>query len=218
MIVLLSDVPVLAAVLAAVAFYGTYSKPLKVFSVYIFFSGFIQFVSLLFWMAGKNNMPVLHVYVALALPCLVWFYQTVLAKVINRSIFIGIAGIFAVFTLINSLFFQDLFRFNSNALVVMSMLLIILALFTFVFLLNDTVRETHIPDRKSLGWINSGLFIYHLSCLLIFFFGDTIIFRFSLALSRFTWAFHALFSIIMYTCFFIGLWKRSKKKLSFMHS
>lgn len=162
-------------------------------------------------------MPVLHLYVASGLPCIFWFYKTVLGDYIHTRIFAGTAAAFLAFTIVNSLFVQDIFRFNSNALTVESTLIIIIALFTFIFLLNDTVKEVNIPDRKGLTWINSGLFIYHLSCLLIFYFGDTIIFHFSLELSRFTWIFHAFFSIVMYTCFFTGLWKRSKTQNLSMH-
>lgn len=212
-IVLLSDIPVLATVVYAALLYNTFSKPLKVFSVFLFLSGIIQFITLFLWFMGKNNMPLLHLYVAAGFPCLVWFYQTILGNFISVRIMWVTAAGFLVFTIINSLFVQDIFRFNSNALTVESILIIILALFTFIFFLNDTMKETGIKDIKSLTWINSGLFIYHLSCLLIFYFGDTIIFRLSEELSRLTWVFHAFFSIVMYTCFFIGLWKRSKTQI-----
>jgi len=206
----LSDLPVLAAVITAALLYHKLSRPLKAFSWFVFLSGIIQLVSLLFALYRKNNMPLLHVYVALGFPFLAWFYKTVLGDFISTRIMWGAVILFLLFTITNSLFVQDIFRFNSHALVVESVLVIILALFTFIFFLNGTMREAGIQDIKSLTWINTGLFIYYLSCLLIFYFGDTILFRFSKDLSGFTWVFHAFFSIIMYTCFIIGLWKRSK--------
>lgn len=157
-------------------------------------------------------MPLLHFYVAAGVPTLVWFYKTIMQEFINASIMWSIAGLFLVFTIINSLFIQNIYHFNSYALVVESIIVIILALFTFIFLLNDTMKETGIPDIKSLSWINTGLFIYYLSCLLIFYFGDAILSRFSKDLSGLTWIFHSFFSVVMYTCFIIGLWKRSKTR------
>lgn len=160
--------------------------------------------------AGQNNMPLLHVYVAAGFTCLAWFYKTILNRFINAKIIWSVAILFLLFTVINSLFFEDILTFNSNALTVESILIIILALFTFTFFLNDIVKETGGHDIKSLSWINSGLFIYHSSSLLIFYFGAVITHTFSKNLNLYTWIFHSFFSMVMYTCFFIGLWKRSR--------
>lgn len=155
-------------------------------------------------------MPVLHFYVATGFPCLCWFYKTVLQNFISTRIVWWTIVLFLAFTVTNSLAFQNIFRFNSNALALESIIIIIAALFTFIFLLNDTVKEAGLHDINSITWINSGLFIYYLSCLLIFYFGDAILFRLSKNLSGLTWIFHSFFSVLMYTCFLIGLWKRSK--------
>jgi membrane protein implicated in regulation of membrane protease activity len=56
---------------------------LRVFSYFIFFSGIIQFLSLLLWFLGKNNMPLLHIYVAAGFLLLAWFYRTLLRNFIN---------------------------------------------------------------------------------------------------------------------------------------
>jgi hypothetical protein len=46
--------------------------------------------------------------------------------------------------------------------------------------------------------------------MLIFYFGSIITQSFSRNLNLYTWIFHSFFSIVMYTSFFICLWKRSK--------
>lgn len=213
-IIILSHIPILAACFSALRLYATLGKSLRLFTYFIFFSGIIQALSLLLCYSNINNMPLLHIYVAGGLPLLLWFYRTLLKGFVTSRIMVVTAVAFTLFTLCNSLFIQDIFRFNSNALAAESVIIIILALFTYIFLLNDTMKETGIPDKKSLFWINSGLFLYYLSCLLIFYFGDTILFRFSRDLSRLTWLFHSFFSIVMYTCITIGLWKRSRTQHS----
>lgn len=205
--VIFSHIPVLATGICAIWRYRHFSRPLRVFSWFIFLSVTIQFASLALWWARKNNMPLLHIYVAIELPCLIWFYKSVLGNYVQQGIMWGIALSFLLFTVINSIWIQHIFRFNSNALFVESILIIILALFTFIFLLNNNVKEAGRASVRSITWINSGLFIYYLSCLLIFYFGDIIIFHFSRDLSRLTWIFHSFFSIIMYCCFLTGLWK-----------
>jgi hypothetical protein len=209
-IIVLSHVPILLTVVYAVIYYKQLGPALKVFSWFVFLSGIIQFTSLAFWYAGKNNMPLLHIYVAAGFICLAWFYRTLLNGFIKAKIIWLIAILFLLFTIINSLFIQPVFTFNSYALTVESILIIILTLFTFRFFLNDIVKETSGRDIKSLNWINSGLFIYYASSMLIFYFGAIITRTFSRDLNLYTWIFHSFFSIVMYTCFLIGLWKRSK--------
>ena len=209
-IVYISLLPILATVILAAVNYRKSGKSLKVFSWFIFLSGFIQFTSTAVIFIKINNLPFLHLYVASGLPCLVWFYKTVLDGFISSRIMWCIALAFLVFTIINSLFFQDIFHFNSYALFLESIIIIALALFTFMFLLNNTMRETGIVDIKSITWINAGLFVYYLTCLMLYYFAEKIFTRYSRELLDYTWVFHDIVSMIMYSCFFIGLWKRSK--------
>lgn len=209
-IILSSHVPILVTVVFTAVRYRTLGPELKVFSWFVFVSGLVQFVSLGFWFASRNNMPLLHLYVAAGFACLAWFYGSVLKGFIDAVIIWSVTILFLLFTLINSLFFQPFLTFNSNALTAESVLIIILALFTYIFFLNDIVREKSGKDIKSLTWINSGLFIYYSSTLLIFYFGATINQVFSKDLSQYTWIFHSFFSVVMYIFFCIGLWKRSE--------
>jgi hypothetical protein len=209
-IIILSHVPIGVTVGYASILYKRLDADLKVFSWFLFLSGLIQFVSLYFWFHRWNNMPLLHLYTAAGLLCLAWFYQKVLNGFINVWIIWSVTALFMLFTVINSLFIQPVMTFNSNALTIESVLITILSLFTFTFLLNDSVRQSGGHDTKSLSWINSGLFIYYSSSLLIFYFGATFTRTFSSQLNQYTWILHSFFSMVMYTCFFIGLWKRSK--------
>ena len=208
-IILLSHVPILFTVTYAAVYYSKLPRELKVFSWFIFLSGIIQFISLAFWFVSKNNMPLLHIYVAAGFLCLAWFYSTLLNGFIDAGIIWCIAILFLLFTIINTLFIQPIHTFNSIALTVEAILIVILALFTYRFFLSDIVKETSGRNIKSLNWINSGLFIYYSSSILIFYSG-AVITAFSRSLNLYAWIFHSFFSIVMYTCFFIGLWKRSK--------
>ena len=205
-----AHIPVLIAVGYAAVRYRELGPEQKVFCWFLFLSGVIQFVSLYFWFHHWNNMPLLHVYVAGGFVCLAGFLdKTVLGGWINAGIIGRPAALFLVFTVVNSLFIQPVLTFNSNALTVKSVLVVILAFFTFLFLLNDSVKERGGQGIKSLSWINSGLFIYYSSSLLFFYFGSTIMQQFSVNLSQYAWIYHSFFSVVMYICFSIGIWKRS---------
>lgn len=209
-IIVLSHLPILLTVIYAAFCFKKLGRELKVFSYYIFFSGIVQFSALFLWFARKNNMPLLHLYVPVGFVMLAWFYATLLKGFVNTKIIWSTAMLFLLFSITNTLFFQDVFTFNSNDLTVESILITILALFTFNFFLNSIVKKSIGDDIKSLNWINSALFIYNSADLLIFYFGNSIIRNFSYDLNLYTWVLHSFFSMVMYTFFLISLWKRSR--------
>lgn len=209
-ILIFSHLPILLTVVYAAVCFKKLGREMKVFSYFVFFSGFIQFTSLFFWFASKNNMPLLHIYVPFGLMMLARFYAVLLKNFINTKIIWFMSLLFFVFSILNSLFLQNMFMFNSNALTIESIFITILALFTFTAFLNNIVKETIGQDIKSLNWVNAGLFTYYSASLLIFYFSNTIAKTFSVDLNLYTWVLHSFFSVVMYTCFLISLWKRHK--------
>lgn len=183
---------------------------LRIFCWFIFLSCAVELIGMPFWWLHKNNLPLLHVYVATGFFCLAWFYKTALRDFINPRIILVILFLFLLFTLLNSAFIQKIFTFNSYALTVESVLVIIFSFSTLLISQDETVRDNGKEIFKSINWINSGLFIYFSSNLLLFYFGDIINKSFPVYLSQYTWLLHNFFSIIMYTCFFIALWKRPR--------
>lgn len=202
--------PVLITAGYALFIYRKLAKELQVFSWFLFLSAIVEVASKILWFQSRNNMPLLHFYVAAGFFLLALFYQRVLNDFINKKIIRVVLIIFLTFTIINSLAIQPLTTFNSYALTLESVLIIILSLSTFILMMDDIVRKKRLNIARSLNWINSGLFIYYLSSLLIFYFGDLITLLSPSHLVKYTWVIHAFFSFIMYCCFFVGLWCRQK--------
>jgi hypothetical protein len=207
-ILIANDIPILLAGCLVLIYYRRFEKIFKVFSWFIICSVIIQVIALVFWVRRENNMPLLHMYVPLGFVLLAWFYQAVLESLINKVIIVTVALLFFCFSIVNSMFFEHLFIFNSNALTVESILLIIFSIFTFIVLLNQQLPFIQGGVRQSLGWINSGILIYYSSTLLLFYFSNYVMHQYSVKVSANTWMFHAFVSIIMYVCFIIGLWKQ----------
>ncbi|NOS94065.1 MAG: hypothetical protein HOP30_19280 [Cyclobacteriaceae bacterium] len=201
-------IPLLIVTIYSIYVYRKLPKELRIFTWFIFFSAAIELCSRIFWLQSINNMPFLHLYVAGGFCFLALFYDEVLKGFINRKIIIAIVVFFLLFTITNSLFIQDIYTFNSYALSLESILIIIFSLSTYTIMLNDIVKKNRINLVKSLNWINSGLFIYYSSSLLIFYFGDMITHLFSKESSLYAWVIHSFFSMIMYCCFFVGLWHK----------
>lgn len=203
-----SHLPILVVCIYTMVIYRKLPRLFKVFGIFIFTTAIIQAISLIMALSKQNNLPLLHFYVPLGFILLIWFYHHILEGFINKRILIFTAILFSLFSIGNSLLFQPFLTFNSNALTVESVLLVILSISTYSFLLNTIVRRN--PQLiSSLNWINSGIFIYYTSNLLLFYFGSKILsVSFPKEYSLYSWVLHSFFSIIMYTCFFIGLWKR----------
>jgi hypothetical protein len=207
----ISSLPVWGTCIYSIIIYKSLSKELKIIGAFLLFAGVIQFISTYCWYNKINNMPLLHLYVAGGFLFICLFYQQLLDGFISKKIIWGVLACFTCFTVINTLFIQPINTYNSYAVVVESILIIILSLSTFMFLLDDIVKETKGKLAVSLNWINSGLFIYYSSSLLIFYFGNVITGSFSVEISQYLWVIPSIASMAMHTCFFIGLWKRPQK-------
>ena len=156
----------------------------------------------------KNNLFILHLLVPLGFVFLAAYYRKVLKDFLNPKVLVFVALGFVLFSLINSMYVQHPDVFNSGALTVECILLIILSFSTYTLLLNKTFEKQK-QSFAGLNWINTGVFIYHSSTLLIFYFGEYITSNIGLELSRYTWVVHSFFSVIMYICFWRGLWNRA---------
>lgn len=210
LILVLSHVPILLNMVFGFIIYNKTQNALRIFIYYLFITGTLQMLSLVLALNGKNNMPVLHIYVLSGFLTISAFYATVLSDFIKRRTINYFTGCFVLFTVCNSVFIQNLFTFNSYALTLESVLIIIYAVSTFLLLLNDVVKNKLQTFRLSINYINSGLFIYYSSTLIIFYFGRAISLQFSIRFNQYVWILHDLFSVFMQICFFIALWKRPK--------
>jgi hypothetical protein len=209
-ILVISCIPVFVAAIYAAIIYSHLGKTLKRFSFFLFLSAAMQLASGIAWWCGMNNMPLLHLYVAVGFVCIALFYREVFKDVLHPQVMLLVCAAFILFALYNIFPIEMVFRFNSKVLTAQSVLVIIFALSTFLLLLNEQSKEVLIPERKILNWINSGFFIYYSSSLLIFYFSDVMARVLPVYLNQNTWILHSFFSIIMYSCFIIALWKRPK--------
>lgn len=211
LIILLSCIPVFLATGFSLFVYKKLSAEFRVFTWFLVVSGIVQLISLLLWWLKINNMPILHLYVPLGFSCLAWFYKTVFRDFVHHLFVPLLIGLFVLFCIVNSVFLQSVFSYNSTALMVEAVLVIILALSTFLLSQNKIAQEGKVHTLQGLNWINSGLFIFFASSSLLYYYGDIITRSLPVYLGRYVWVLHSFFSVIMYTCFLIGIWKSLKK-------
>jgi hypothetical protein len=210
LIIIGSCIPVFTSVIYAACCYRRLNPALRLFSWFLFISGIIQAVSLVLWFMSVNNLPLLHIYVAAGFLALALFYNYLLRDFIDQRLMLFLIASFLCFTLLNSVYVQPVDTFNSYALTVESVVIIIFSISTLMLGQHEVTRENQRPVFASLNWINSGLLIFYTSDILIFYFGDSLIDFFPTYMNRYAWVAHSFFSAIMYSCFFIGLWKSQK--------
>lgn len=156
-------------------------------------------------------MPLLHLYIPAGFVCLALFYRAVWQNVINPLVFPILIGLFVLYSLLNSVFIQHIFEYDSHALTAEAVLVIIFALSTFLLSQNEIAQEGNLPSLVGLNWINSGLLIYYASNSLLYYYGEIITRSLPPELGKKVWMLHGIFSIIMYMCFIIGIWKSLRK-------
>lgn len=206
--ILLSHLPILITCIYAIRVYRKLEGELVFFAFFIFLTEIIQSISLIHWIRHENNLYLLHMYVPLGFICHSLFYNKLLSQYINQKIIGFTLIVFVLFTVLNSLFYQPVTTFNSYAMTIESILLVILSISTFLLLMNSIFQgKTNI---KSVNWINSGIFIYYASSLIIFHFSDYLATLSPSVFLKYTWVFHALLFDIMFIFFFLGLWKREQ--------
>ena len=209
--ILLSCLPVFGASAYVLLVRKHLSRTFRAFTPFLVVSGGIQLISMLLWLFSIKNLPLLHVYVPVGFCCLIWFYKHVFKQAIHPLILPVTACLFVLFSLINTLFFQDLFTYNSSALLLESVLVIILTLSSFLLAQHAFVQEDHIALTKGLNWIHSGLLIYFFSSSLVYHYGESITQLLPTELARYVWALHSIFSMVMYSFFIVGIWKSMRK-------
>lgn len=212
-IIIASHLPILITAVYAASHFRRFDDGFRIFCLFVFLSCAIQMTSLLLWFMKRNNMPLLHLYVPVGFALLSLFFKSLLNGYINVKIIVLTMWLFIAFSVVNSLLMQDIFTFNSNALTVQSVIIIVLSIFTFIVHLREIVNDGSKPGIRNLNWIITGLFIYYTSTLCLFYFGDVIMRLFSVDSSAYAWIFHSFFSILMYTLFFIGLWRQTHRLL-----
>lgn len=193
-------IPVLVAILR----YKSLGSAMKTMAVYVFLSGCIQLYSSYLSAHKQNNLWLLHIYTPLEFACIVWFYSKVLRRFISIPAFLGIGAVFALLSVLNSAFLQDMLTFNTYARSLEGVLVILLCLsWCYQTLLEMKIQRL---EEDPVFWVNTGFLLYFSGNVLLFAFSNYII-GINRALNMYIWSFHALFSILLYFFITIGLWK-----------
>lgn len=201
-------IPVFAVAGYAIVLHNKLEKELKMLSWWLIITGVLQLVSFSLWLMHENNLYVLHVLIPLRFLLLLLVYKRILqAHFPNTMMYIFGSG-FVCYSVLNSIFLEPINSFNSMAMTVESVLLIILSLSTYILLMDKRFLQSLTISRKTVVWINGGVFLYYSSSLILMHFGAHIIRVVNAEWNRYTWIAHGIFMVILYYCLWRALWNR----------
>lgn len=191
-------------VVVALIRYRHLDTTMKVMAFYVFLGGLIQVSSSYLNGLGHNNLWLLHLYTPLEFACIVWFYGMVLRGFIKKTVFVWLGVGFAALSALNSAFLQDPKMFNTYARSFEGLLVIVLCL-AWCYKTLTEMKIRHL-QQDPVFWVNTGFLLYFSGNVLLFAVSNYIV-DINRALNLYIWAFHAIFSILVYFFISIGLWK-----------
>lgn len=167
-----------------------------------------EFISTLFWYQRSNNHPIYHVYTILECLLILNIYYKMLGKYFTERAVVGLGGVFVIFAMYNAVFLQSVLTFNSNTVVVLSVLVICITLVFFYDLLNS--RHYSSLGSNALFWISAGLLIYYASNLFLFYLINKL--NPTQSESYTIWGLHAFIHILLIIFFTRALWIQEEKE------
>lgn len=186
----------------AIVKYRTLPTELRIICWYLLLSGFSNLVNNVLGFQKINNLAVGHIYTILEFTLFCAFYRsTINSAVLNRYLPF-ISGGFALFSIVNFLFFQQLSVFNSYTKTLESFCMMFFAIAYFKVALDSVNISNHKAD--ALSCINAGVLIYFSGGLVLFAIQNIRLSNHSFW--EVLWVAHASFLFIMYQLFALGLW------------
>ncbi|TKC10505.1 hypothetical protein FA048_09990 [Pedobacter polaris] len=189
--------------------YRYINRLFKILLYYLVVSGSINLIAIL--KSGSNNLPLLHIYTVVEFLFLaVYFAGINHNKTIKKYSYLIIV-IFPLLCLVNVLFFQSKYQFNSYVRPLEALIFICYSLLYF-FNLVDTD-----PDQSwysnGLNLINAGLLLYFSGSLFVFILSNVITFKLSHDAKMLIWNLHNSLVVVLYLLMAFGFskWKTSTK-------
>ncbi len=159
----------------------------------------------------KNNMPLGHFYIVVSFFFVALFYYHELKGFISNKILTGIITFYAVFSVINILFFQSYLVYPSIPGSVSALILVSFSILLYAQIMKE--GKIQILSESSIIWINSAVLIYYSGNFFFY-----ILFNFLLSYSRDflikTLNFFALLTLVFYLLIAVGFYKAGKKHYS----
>ena len=174
------------------------------FGIYLFVAFAVNLTANILGKNGVNNMPLLHFFTFVEFGLLSLFYLRIneLDKG-GQRIMKYIIVIAASLILLNSIFVQNIYTFNSYSKTIANLVLLSFSIWHF-YIMSKREAGLEMID-KSILIINAGLLIYFSSSLFIFMTGDLL--NLTSKVTYTLWTLNSLLYLIFQIVVLVSLWK-----------
>lgn len=179
-------------------------RPFQTVVVFLLFNLLIEIGARIGAVVFRQNLPLLHLYTLGECWLLSMFYRQILEEnSIFQRYFQWILGSVLTLVVLNSIFLQGIFEYNSYGKTLAQVLIILYAL-DFAFRLSD--RDDPDPYlTQMLRLVNSAVLIYYCGSLFVFMSS-----QFEIDMKDgiyLLWQFNKILNLIFHLIVFIALWK-----------
>lgn len=185
-------------------------RALKIIWYYLLLDSVVNVLAVVLANHEINNLPVLHVFTIFEFVLMSYFYLSVLKEETAGRIIKYLLILFPVFCILNFLFFQSIYQFNTYARPVEALIIMGCSLAYFGQSNDAETRWLLNP----INWINTGILLYFSGALFIFSFSNLTVNELSEkyhAINILMWNIHATLLLIMYLLIAFGFSKCRKQ-------
>ena len=191
---------ILLPVCIALLKYRKFSGSAKLVCWYLIISALFTGISLLISRYyHQNSMPVSHLFTVIELAIIVFFYKKLMEAGEKSSVYYYIILVFTVVCVINALFFQSIYTYNSYTKSIEAIICILLAMKYFAAIASGT-SSTKIITAPDF-YFNAGFFLYFSGAFMLFVFSNFIVTNLSLNDFLIIWTIHSSLVLLMYLFF-----------------
>jgi len=177
-------------------------KCLKVIFSYLVFSGISDIAERLLGMNHINNLPLLHFYTLIEFLFILRFFQIVFDDMPVTKLIRWLMLIFSGFCIIDFIFIQSIYQFNSYPRPIAA--LIIIGFCIFYFFKYSESEHLQSWGKEPINWVVTGLLVYFGSSLFHFAFLNILYEKASFKINYIFATIHATLVMVMYLLFAVG--------------
>ncbi|RZK21114.1 MAG: hypothetical protein EOO43_10765 [Flavobacterium sp.] len=204
----------LSILLPIIIFLFKYRYAPKAFKLLFYFliaAAVINSAALVVVNKGMRNLPLLHLYTIVESVFFLLYFKAIFKEKTIKKVITIMMVAFVIVSVVNSLFIQNLFTFNTHTRPLEAIIITVLCL---MHLFKSDFAEDWL--KQPVNWINIGILVYFPVAMVIFTLSNYFTFiKTELEMIRRMWDLHAILVLLMYVIWAKGfsLIKKSKDKL-----
>jgi len=148
----------------------------------------------------QNSMPVSHLFTVVELAMIVFFYKRLFTPGTHNRFYYGIILFFTMLCILNAIFFQSIYTYNSYTKSIEAIICILFAMKYFASIASGNNASGKILYSADF-YFNAAFFQYFSGAFMLFVFSNFIITNLSRSDFFTIWTIHAALVLIMYLLF-----------------